>query len=92
MARDMRTTPDFILSQPRLHFAAHIRNVTPSAVSVPIEPVRGAPELPEEAYRRLIERNRARVSLGNAASEVIIDAPRLPAALPGPGEDISRAW
>src|SRR5262249_42099729 len=29
--------PDFALSQPRLHFACHIRNVTPKAVSIPIE-------------------------------------------------------
>jgi hypothetical protein len=36
MAPDMRTTSDFILSQPKLHFAAHIRNVTPHAVSIPV--------------------------------------------------------
>jgi hypothetical protein len=35
LAPDLRTTPDFILSQPRLHFASHIRNVTPQAVSIP---------------------------------------------------------
>ena len=33
LAPDLRTTPDFILSQPKLHFATHIRNVTPQAVS-----------------------------------------------------------
>jgi hypothetical protein len=33
MAPDLRTTPEFILSQPKLHFACHIRNVTPQAVT-----------------------------------------------------------
>src|ERR1700692_4836912 len=42
MATDMRTTPDFILKQPALQFACHIRNVTPQAVSIPVYP--GLPE------------------------------------------------
>ena len=61
----MRTTPDFILSQPRLTFACHIRNVTPNAVSIPV-PVgvlEGQPRLSDDAYERLLERNRLRVSL-----------------------------
>ena len=28
MASDLRTTPEFILSQHKLHFGCHIRNVT----------------------------------------------------------------
>ncbi len=36
LATDMRTTPDFLLDQPKLHFACHIRHVTPNAVSVPV--------------------------------------------------------
>jgi hypothetical protein len=65
MAPDMRTTPDFIMNQPRLHFACHIRNVTPQAVSIPI-PVgllEDEPLLSNESYRALIERNREKVSL-----------------------------
>ncbi len=65
LASDMRTTPDFILSQRRLHFACHIRNITPNAVSIPV-PV-GAledhPRLSDEAFDRLRELNRIRVSL-----------------------------
>lgn len=65
IASDMRTTTDFILGQPRLHFAAHIRNVTPNAVSIPIRlgQLEGQPTLNDEAYDRLRESNRWRVSL-----------------------------
>jgi hypothetical protein len=63
MAAEMRTTPDFILSQPRLHFAAHIRNLTPQALSIPVQigMLDKEPQLTKEQYQALIERNRARV-------------------------------
>ena len=64
MAPEMRTAADFILSQPRLRFAAHIRHVTPHAVSIPVEPRQPLPELSEAALKSLLERNRKRVSLG----------------------------
>ncbi|HWA92085.1 MAG TPA: hypothetical protein VG889_18745 [Rhizomicrobium sp.] len=65
LAPDLRTTPDFILSQPRLQFAAHIRNVTPQAVSIPVPvgTLEAQPRLSHEAYERLRELNRVRVSL-----------------------------
>jgi hypothetical protein len=63
MASDMRTTPDFILNQPSLQFAAHIKGVTPSAVSIPIRRVTDQLRLSREAYTRLIERNREKVSI-----------------------------
>jgi hypothetical protein len=65
LAPDLRTTPDFILTQPRLQFAAHIRNVTPQAVSIPL-PVgvlEAQPRLSSDAYERLRKLNRERVSL-----------------------------
>jgi hypothetical protein len=65
LAPDLRTTAEFILTQPKLHFAAHIRNVTPQAVSIPV-PVgvlESQPRLSQEAYERLRELNRYRVSL-----------------------------
>jgi hypothetical protein len=76
LAPDMRTQPEFILSQPRLHFAAHIRNVTPSAVSIPVEVGRleRQPRLSDDALDELWSRNRSRVAL----------LPDRPAALPGP--------
>jgi len=65
MASDMRTTADFILSQPRLTFAAHIRNVTPNAVSIPVRVglLEREPRMAEAAYRRLRELNGAKVSI-----------------------------
>ena len=63
MAPDMRTTPDFILGQPKLQFATHIRNVTPSAVSIPISPAGALPLLSDEALAALIARNRATTSV-----------------------------
>jgi len=71
LAPDFRTTPDFILTQPKLHFAAHIRNVTPQAVSIPV-PVgvlERQPRLSQGAYERLRELNRERVSLPPIANE-----------------------
>ena len=65
MAPDLRTTPEFILSQPKLHFACHIRNVTPQAVSVPVlvGVMEDQPTLSRYAYERLLEANCIRVSL-----------------------------
>jgi hypothetical protein len=34
LARDMRTTPDFILDQPPYHFAAYVRGLTDKALSI----------------------------------------------------------
>jgi hypothetical protein len=71
MAPDLRTTPEFILSQPKLHFACHIRNVTPQAVSVPV-PVgvlEDQPTLSRYAFERLLESNRVRVSLPKEVPE-----------------------
>lgn len=90
MAREMRSTPDFILAQPKLQFAAHIRGATTSAVSIPIAPVTHAPQLSEAAFARLLERNRARVSL---TPERSADASQARAtAGPTVSQDISPDW
>lgn len=88
MAPDMRTTADFILGQPRLQFAAHIRNTTPHAVSIPVQPGAFAelPRLSAEDRGALIERSRRRVSLPARARPPKPDLSRLP------DEDISREW
>jgi len=64
LASDMRTTQDFILGQPRLTFACHIKGITPNAVSIPIPvgQLERQPRLADEAYERLRELNRLRVS------------------------------
>ncbi len=69
LAPDMRSTADFILSQPRLHFAAHIRNVTPQAVSIPVRvgALKGERELSKEDHERLRKLNAERVGLSPQA-------------------------
>jgi hypothetical protein len=90
MAAEMRTTQDFILSQPKLHFAAHIRNTTPQAVSIPIRPgaLSAVPQLSKEAISAMIARNRLRVSL----PQVQRDRPTIAPNTQVGDEDISREW
>ncbi len=93
MAPDMRTTPEFILGQPKLQFATHIRGVTPSAVSIPITPTGALPQLSDVAFAAQLARNRDRVSIptapvGSAATEST-PKPRFDSA---PDEDISSEW
>ncbi len=77
MASDMRTTPDFILKQPSLQFACHIRNVTSQAVSIPVYP--GLPErlsqLTAEQYDRMRDLNRSRVSVSHQDDAGTISPP-----------------
>lgn len=65
LASDMRTSQDFILGQPRLHFASYIRGVTPAAVSIPVPfgELEAQPRLSPNAYGRLREMNRMKVSM-----------------------------
>lgn len=67
LAPDLRTTADFILGQPKGHFATHIRNVTGQAVSVPVEfgALEAREQMTEAAYRQVVARNRERVSAGS---------------------------
>ena len=88
MAAEMRTTPDFLLDQPRYQFAAHIRKVTPQAVSIPIEPPARQRQLSPAAFEELIERNRARVSMPPRSQQ----ASSTSAAPQQPDEDISTEW
>lgn len=96
MAPEMRTTADFILDQPRLQFAAHIRNVTPHAVSIPIVPgaLEGQPKLSEEAFEELMATNRRRVSLPrlDTSRPVPSGTEEGPPPAQRPDEDVSREW
>jgi hypothetical protein len=69
MAPDMRTTAEFIISQPKHHFAAHVRHTTPGAVSIPIKvgQLEREPRMGEDAYRRLRLLNSSRVSIPEPA-------------------------
>lgn len=64
LASDMRTTADAILAQTRLQFACYVRNVTQSAVSVPIVAgeLERQPKLDREASLKLQQQNRHKVS------------------------------
>ncbi|WP_338695187.1 ATP-binding protein [Bradyrhizobium sp. 26S5] len=55
LARDMRTTPEFILNQPSYHFAAYIRGMTDAALSV------GVPETDMNAMPRMTPAEHAAV-------------------------------
>ncbi|WP_428150929.1 hypothetical protein [Brevundimonas sp.] len=98
LAPEMRTNAEFILEQPRLQFAAHIRNITPHAVSIPVKPgaLKEIGKMSDEDFEILIEGNRLRVAL--AASER--EAPRgeqppspEPIVMRGaPPEDFSPEW
>lgn len=87
-AREMRTTEDFIMDQPVFHFAAHMRNATPQAVSIPVRPPEDLPQLSPAAFALLMERNRERVSMSPQAPP---EPPPSPSPQP-PDEDISKEW
>lgn len=72
LAPELRTSPDFILSQPKLHFAAHFRDVTPQAISIPVAvgQLESEPRMDEETFGRLLERNRARVGIDRRDSSL----------------------
>jgi hypothetical protein len=105
MAPDMRTTADFINDQPRLHFAAHIRNVTPHAVSIPVGvgSIDRLPKMSPDDFDAFMLANRARVSLGSRGA-LPPPEPEPPAVTghatmtirkavsPPPDEDISSEW
>lgn len=90
MAPEMRTTADLILDQPRLQFAAHIRHVTPSAVSIPIEIIRDREYLDHETYEAMRERNREAVSLPPVPRRTRPQFETPPER--GGNEDISEEW
>jgi hypothetical protein len=69
LARDMRTTPDFILNQPAFHFAAYVRGVTDTAVSVgiPAMDLNAAPRMTEAERRTVRQRIRDKYAVSAAA-------------------------
>lgn len=106
MASEMRTNADFILSQPKLQFAAFIRNVTSGAVSIPIEARRfeREPRLSPMEYDDFMESNRRAVSNAHATTKARSVAERdrstttskaSPVHLPNPkdpGTESSSEW
>lgn len=66
LARDMHTTPEFILNQPRYHFAAYIRGMTASALSVgiPATDMNALPRMTVAEQKCVRERLRERYAVG----------------------------
>ena len=64
LAPDMRTTPDNIQSQKKLHFACFVRNVTPEAVSIPVQVglLEDEPRMSSTAHAALLAANSRKVS------------------------------
>ena len=56
MAPELRTTAEHILKQKKQHFACFIRNVTPEAVSIPVEvgKLEDEPQLSDEDFEELM--------------------------------------
>ncbi|UPT96120.1 ATP-binding protein [Bradyrhizobium barranii subsp. apii] len=72
LARDMRTTPDFILNQPQYHFAAYVRGTTNAALSVGISAtdLNGAPRMTAHEHAEVRRRIRERYAVNPAASVI----------------------
>ena len=70
LAADMKSTPEFLLAQQKdaggTRFATFVRNTTPGAVSwrVPFGTMEKMPAMSDEAFARVLARNRAEISIG----------------------------
>jgi len=68
LARDMRTTPEFILKQPPFHFAAYVRGLTDAAMSIGVPKIdmNAAPRMTAEEQRVVRQgiRNKYAMSVG----------------------------
>jgi hypothetical protein len=71
LARDMRTTSEFILNQPPFHFAAYVRGLTDSAISlgIPAIDLNAAPRMSEEERRIVRQRIRDTYAVSPAQVE-----------------------
>jgi hypothetical protein len=67
LARDMRTTPEFILNQPPYHFAAYIRGLTDSAISlgIPATDMNTMPRMTRAEQDAVQKRIRERYAIGS---------------------------
>ncbi len=71
LARDMRTTPEFILNQPPYHFASYIRGLTTTALSIGIPAIdlNAAPRMTEEEWHLVRQRIRDRYAVPLGAAQ-----------------------
>ena len=75
--RDMRTTPEFIMNQPPYHFAAYVRDLTDTAVSISIPYINmnEMPRMTAEEQRIVRRAIRDRYGIDRAASQPEKPAP-----------------
>jgi len=96
LAPELRTTADFILSQPKLHFACYVRNVTKSPVSlgVPYGTLEREPRLSADAFQALqaINRNRVSVPRSQPAASERSQQPRRQADDPDVADTSASGW
>ncbi|MGX1412820.1 ATP-binding protein [Bradyrhizobium elkanii] len=71
LARDMRTTPEFILNQPQYHFAAYVRGVTNRALSVgiPATDLNRAPRMTADEHNAVRKSIRERYAVKPVSTE-----------------------
>jgi hypothetical protein len=105
LARDMRTNPEFILNQPPYHFAAHVRGLTDTALSIgiPATDMNKMPRMTRAEHDVVRKRNRQRYSVnpdalrrpatGVSEPRVVARAPSEPdrPAPPNVGDDDWRS-
>ena len=100
LARDMRTTPDFILNQPPYHFAAYVRGLTSTAISlgIPATDMNRMPRMTEEEARLVRQRirNKYASNFAPTALPIIPADPEQPTSVEpdGNGEcnDAAKSW
>ena len=84
LARDMRTTPEFILNQPPYHFAAYIRGLTNTALSIGIPAIdmNAAPRMTEEERHQVRQRIRDKYAVPLGATQPTAAAKSEPKGTP----------
>lgn len=84
LARDMRTTPEFILKQPPFHFAAYVRGLTDTAMSIGIPKIdmNAAPRMTEEEQRLVRQGIRDKYATAVGAIQPIAPTQTQPSATP----------
>lgn len=84
LARNMRTTPDFIESQSRGFFAAHVRNFTSNAVSlrIPFGVLEDQERMTASEQSALRDRMRAQYAVADTEAQASAAAPSPPSGDP----------
>lgn len=84
LARNMRTTPDFIESQSRGFFAAHVRNFTSNAVSlgIPFGVLEDQERMTASEQSALRDRMRSQYAVANTEAQVGAATPTSPSGDP----------